>query len=415
MTLNRRGGQERAALGVLMLALLAIVAACGTGGLSGEAEMRAADGGGGGGSPGGSSSGNWTIQVVDTNANAGQQNTLRIDSQGRMFVSYFAGGSPAYWIRQAAFDGWSWEIETVYETDTNTGCSVALDGSGRPAIAFVGGGRQPLYYWPFQSDLLLASSDGGAWQWETVDETGVVGLWASVAFDRFGRPGISYQDLGNGIDYTDFHWRDLKFAQHTPDGWDVETLEPDGGGYYSQLVFDSDGQPAVAYCGNLDGESQPVKFARRGDTGWELYTIDAVGKCAEASLSLRSRLADRFGIAYYDDRTQDLKYADFFGGVWHLETVEAHNQVGKYCSLAFGPDGQPVISYYYCGRTTDQDCQGGGDLRIARRTDAGWVVENVETSGNTGLFTSLEITPRGETFIAYQDQTLNALKIAVQR
>jgi hypothetical protein len=388
---------------------------CGSGGLSGEADMDGGNGGGGGGGGGGPGSGNWSIEVVDTNENAGQQNSLLMDPQGRMQVSYFAGGEPSYRIRHAVFDGWSWNIETVYETDTGTGCSLALDGSGNPAMAFVGGDRQPLYYWPFQSDLLLAAENGGAWQWETVDEAGVVGLWASVAFDRFGRPGISYQDLGNGIDYTDFHWRDLKFAHLTTDGWESETVEPDGGGYYTQLVFDEEGQPAIAYCGNLDGDSQPVKFARRGDEGWEFHTVDAVGKCAEGSLSIRRRPADGFGIAFYDDRNQDLKYAANFSGVWHLETVESHNQVGKYCSLAYGPDGQPVISYYYCGRTTDSDCQGGGDLRVARKTNEGWIVENVDTAGNTGLFTSLEITPEGETCVAYHDKTLGALKIAIQR
>ena len=400
----------------LVSAALLFAAGCGTGGLSGDADMASGSGSGGGGGPsGGGGSSDWTVSVVDTNGNAGSQNTLRIDPFGRPRVAYFAGADPIFWIREASFDGWTWDIETVYETDTPTGCTLAIDQAGQSFMAFVGGGRQPLYYWPFQSDLLLASRSAGAWQWEPVDEAGVVGLWASVAFDRFGRAGISYQDLGNGIDYVDFHLRDLKFAQETADGWAVETVEKDGGGYYTQLAFDEDGQPAIAYCGNLDGDVQPVRFARRGDSGWQFQTVDAVGKCSEASLSLRATPANGFGLAYYDDRFQDLKYASFFGGVWHLETVEAHNQVGKYCSLAYDADGQPVISYYYCGRSTDQDCQGGGDLRVARKTQTGWTVETVDSEGNTGLFTSLAFAPSGQAFIAYQDKTLGALKIAVGR
>lgn len=399
-----------------ILAILSLVSTgCGTGGLSGEADLGSGSGGGeGGGGPSGGGSMDWTVSVVDTNGSAGSQNTLRIDPLGRPRIAYFAGADPTFWIREASFDGWTWEIETVYETDTPTGCSLAIDEAGASFLAFVGGGRQALYYWPFQSDLLLASRGGGSWQWETVDEEGVVGLWASVAFDRFGRAGISYQDLGHGIDYVDFHLRDLKFAQETADGWAVETVEEDGGGYYTQLVFDEDGQPSIAYCGNLQGDTQPVRFARRGDGGWQFQTVDAVGKCSEASLSLRTTPANGFGLAYYDDRNQDLKYASFFGGAWHIETVEAHNQVGKYCSLAYA-DGQPVISYYYCGRSTDQDCQGGGDLRVARKTQTGWIVETVDTAGNTGLFTSIALAPGGQAFIAYQDKTLGALKIAVGR
>ena len=89
--------------------------------------------------------------------------------------------------------------------------------------------------------------------------------------------------------------------------------------------------------------------------------------------------------------------------------------MGKYCSLAYGPDGQPVISYYYCGRSTDDDCQGGGDLRVAHRTQTGWETATVETEGNTGLFTSVQVSSLGAIYISYYDQSQEALKLAVHR
>lgn len=412
-----RGSTRTRSVARLRIALLCIAgllaAGCGSGALTGTADR---DGGGVGGlPPGAGPTGDWQIEVVDDNANAGQMNTLRMDASGRPVVAYFASAGTVYWVRYATYDGWSWEIETVHETDTETGCSLAMRPSGEPSLSFVGGDRQPLYYWPFQSDLLLATWEGAGWGQETVDEEGVVGLWASVAYDGFGQPAISYQDLGNGIDYNDFHLRDLKYAYRTPTGWESETVETDGGGYYTQLVFDEDEQPAIAYCGNLDGDTQPVKLARRGDYGWEVYTVDAAGKCVEASLSARALPGGGVGLAFYDDRFQDLKYATLLGGIWHVETVEAHNKVGKYCSLAYDADGRPVISYYYCGRSTDSDCQGGGDLRVAWRTQTGWRVETVESEGNTGLFTSLEVSALGHRYIAYHDRSLGVLKMAVQR
>lgn len=389
-------------------------AGCGTGGITGQADVG--EGTGNGGIPsGGGGSGNWEIRTVDSNGDAGHLNSLAFGIQGTPRISYFAYMDGSYWIRYAFYDGWSWDVETIFQTDTKTGCPLTIDPAGNPVMTFVGGESQPLYYWPFQSDLILAQRTGEAWEQQTVDEENVVGLWSSVAFDRFGRPGISYQDLGDGIDYNNFHMRDLKYAYFSGSAWEIETVEKDGGGYYTDLLFDDEGHPAIAFCGNLDEYTQPVKFALRGDYGWEIHTVDAAEECAEGSLSARKRPLGGFGIAYYDNRNQDLKYASYFGGFWHVETVEAHNKVGKYCSLDYNEHGEPVISYYYCGRSTDTNCQAGGDLRVARRTQTGWETETVDSEGNTGLFTSLEVTDQGDIYIAYYDNTAGALKVAVQR
>jgi hypothetical protein len=158
-----------------------------------------------------------------------------------------------------------------------------------------------------------------------------------------------------------------------------------------------------------------LDFFPQGRQARDIHTVDAFAECAEGSLSARSTPGGGFGIAYYDERHQDLKYATYMSGFWYRESVECHNQVGKYCSLDYGPDGQPVISYYYCGRSTDDDCQGGGDLRIARRTQTGWETATIETEGNTGLFTSLEVTNTGTIYISFYDKTVEALKLAVLR
>jgi hypothetical protein len=42
----------------------------------------------------------------------------------------------------------------------------------------------------------------------------------------------------------------------------------------------------------------------------------------------------------------DLKFARYNGTAWNSTTVDAAGLVGTYTSLAFGPDGQPAISYY---------------------------------------------------------------------
>jgi hypothetical protein len=42
---------------------------------------------------------------------------------------------------------------------------------------------------------------------------------------------------------------------------------------------------------------------------------------------------------------EDLKFARFNGSSWALTTVDSLGCIGQNNSLAFGPDGQPVISY----------------------------------------------------------------------
>jgi hypothetical protein len=51
-------------------------------------------------------------------------------------------------------------------------------------------------------------------------------------------------------------------------------------------------------------------------------------------------------ISYYDDSNADLKFARYNGNSWSLTTVDSAGNVGIHTSLAFGPDGQPAISYY---------------------------------------------------------------------
>ncbi len=165
-----------------------LLSSCGTGSLTGEVG-DGTSGGGGYVIPGGDIAGDWDIQVVDDNGNVGMLNELRFNGQGQPSIAYFVVSGTVYWIRYAAYDGWTWEIDTVHETDTMTGCGLTMDPTGRPVLAYVGGDRTPLYYWPFQSDLLMASWTGADWAIEAADEEGVVGLWPSVGFDRFGLAG----------------------------------------------------------------------------------------------------------------------------------------------------------------------------------------------------------------------------------
>jgi pimeloyl-ACP methyl ester carboxylesterase len=85
---------------------------------------------------------------------------------------------------------------------------------------------------------------------------------------------------------------------------------------------------------------------------------------------------------------------------WVVTTVDEESDVGKYSSIAFGTNGQPVISYYD---------QTNGNLKYAERYGENWTTETLVDFGNVGQYTSLAIDDLGRKSISYYDYTHGAL------
>jgi hypothetical protein len=124
---------------------------------------------------------------------------------------------------------------------------LAYDHHGNPGIAF---------YDAVDNDLRYARRvPGVGWVHSEVDTTGSIGLYPSLAYDRYERPAISYQGSG------------LKYAHFNGSTWDIETIESTGIiGRYTSLAFDVLGHPAIAY---RDDTNSSLKYVRDtdGDSG----------------------------------------------------------------------------------------------------------------------------------------------------
>ncbi len=243
-----------------------------------------------------------------------------------------------------------------------------------------------------------------------VDAAGIVGEYTSLAIGTDGNPVVSYFDRTN---------RDLKVAKcATPTCTGpaaitaVDTV--DDVGRYTSLAIGTDGNPVVSYYDNTNGDLKVAKCANPACTGAAtLAAVDNVVPFGFVGLYTSVAIGTDGNpvISYYDSTNGDLKVAKCANpsctGTATLTAVDTADTVGEFTSLAIGPDGNPVISY----RDTTN-----GDLKVAKCanpacTGAGTITA-VDTAGSVGQSTSLAIGPDGNPVISYYDSTNLDLKVA---
>jgi hypothetical protein len=87
-----------------------------------------------------------------------------------------------------------------------------------------------------------------------------------------------------------------------------------------------------------------------------------------------------------------LKYAWWDGTTWNKQTVVLYRDV-KYTSLSLDHNGNPIISF--CAL---ENCYY---LKLAKWNGASWKIETVDSSENSGLYSSLALDSTGNPHICY--------------
>ncbi len=290
-------------------------------------------------------------------------------------------------------DGWFWWggachsfCTTTIESSGTVGLftSLALDSLDRPHISY-----------NFQDSLgdalRYATFADTEWTIETVGSEPNVGEHTSIALDSSDLPHVSYYDTADS---------ELKYARFTGTEWLIETVDGDGTvGTYTSIALDSTGLPHISY---FDDTNDVLKYARFTGGEWIIETVDSEGWVGQhTSLALDSM--DRPHISYFDATNRDLKYARLSDTGWITLTADSFRSVGEYTSIALDSSDLPHITYYDI--TND-------DLKYAIYTGRSWFIETVDSAGLVGQHTSLTLDSSELPHVSYRDGTNGDLKYA---
>lgn len=294
------------------------------------------------------------------------------------------------------------DVDSAFSLVNGDNASIVVGVDGLPVISYFDRTTEDLKVMKCGN---VACSTGNTFT--TVDSAGRVGSHNSIAIGADGLPVISYYDESNG---------DLKVAKcgntACSAGNTLTTVDSSGFvGSYSSIAVGADGLPVISY---YLISSIHLKMAKCGNAacsaGNTLTTVDGtfdVGRYSSIAVG-----ADGLPvISYYDLGNGGLKVVKCGNAACSasntLTTVDTIGDVGLYTSIAIGPDGLPVISFF----DTTYD-----DLKVAKCGNAacssGNTINTVDNAGSVGQYTSIAIGSDGLPVISYYDGTNGDLKVA---
>ncbi len=329
----------------------------------------------------------WGIDVVPS-SNNGQYPSLALDASDNIYVAFGRGGNTKT-LAFSRYNGSAWT--TVSGIDSLAGAtyvSVALGGSTRGSNVYIA------YYNSDQTlrQLRLVKSTTSGASFGTPMNVAAFGLYSSVE---------AYYNIGAATDYVyiayyDSTTQDLKIATSTDAGatFTHVTIDSTGDvGRYASLALDGGHNPRIAY---YDATNRRLKLAYWDEVTevWRTRVIDSATSVGEyASLAVASD--GSLHIGYYDGFDADEQYATLSGPASSitLESTDTDGVTGWYGSLVLDSFGDPRVSYY------DVSLQV---LRYASRATGSWETLTVpETAAIGATPTSIGVDSVGVQRIGY--------------
>jgi hypothetical protein len=296
-------------------------------------------------------------------------------------------------------NGTNWAVQTIDSTGlVGNYCSIAASGSD----VYIS------YYDATNADLKFARSTDAGETWpianiKTIDPDGSVGsdTAAAVSGSNFY---IAYYDTTAGT---------LNFAKSIDSGatftaGNMRTIDTVGGQGANTAMFANGASICIAYYKASDSSINFVKSTDNGDT-WpaaNIKTVDSDGNVGYEKNSICGYSTNVY-ISYYDSTNSNLKFAKStdYGDTWLPGNIETIDSDSGSCSSIAVSVSNVYISYY---NNLNQD------LKFTKSSNAGstWPAGNIrkfDTDIVSGIYNSIAISG-SYIFIAYRDSTNEYLK-----
>jgi len=346
-----------------------------------------------------------TLRSVDTTGDVGSFTDIDLSSNNFAYASYRdeTNDNLKLLVCSSAICD-SFAPYTV-DSSTNVGeyTSLQLNNGNLPIIS---------YYDRNSTSLKMAfcndNNDCDSPTFSTVDNAADVGQYSSIALRAGNVPTVAYYDVTNQDLKIAFCTTGSNCSPSTP-----VTLDSTGNvGQYASLALASGDIPVIAY---YDATNTDIKLVRcAASTDCTTRTINSISSANNIGqfLSLALNSSGFPIISYYDATSQDLMLAVCSDPTCTTAPttfpVDTAGNVGQYTSVQMATGNIPVISYHDVTN---------GDLKFARcnasNSCTAPTLVQVDQTGTTGLYSSLALNGSGNPLMTYYDTTTDDHKIAV--
>ena len=347
------------------------------------------------------------LAVADSGTNVGSYSSMTIGTDGLPVISYFDIAKAQLKVTKCGNGACSANNSaTTVDSASGVGMytSIAIGADGMPAIAYYDSTNGALKF------ARCADKDcAGGNAITTVDSTGTVGKFASLAIGADGLPVMSYYDVKNSTLKVAKCGNAACTAENT-----ITTVDTLGDvGQFASIAIGADGLPVISYASLDSFNSTAIKVAKCGNAACSTGNVIRAPFQGRGTISALTVGADGLPILIVVEGfgggtltalkcgNADCSALNVFSSLDSAGSGVAKRDV----SITTGADGLPLISY-----------MSGDKLKVAKcgnvACSSGNTSNVVDTAGATGGYASINIGSDGLPVISYYDSTSSTLKVA---
>jgi hypothetical protein len=380
-----------------------------------------------------------------------QRNVKSMIDNNQLHLAYFLpAGNGNYNIHYLNFDWASLPQKnagynsSVIQVDHSRDMQIGYTTDTIPIIMYQGG-SYPTCGETEQSDIMLSLFQNNQWREHTISigtvernpviNNGLAGYSTDMIIDSTNTIHMCFQFLYEGCDSMNYNYPDLWYIQFSTDnlnelpeheiveGNDYENSnKQNNAGEHCSISLDNSNRPFIFYyyVDSLPNKEKGLRVAYRNyQDSWEAQWIvkDIHVDYISAKWNDNQEI---MAVAYYvtqnsyGNRNNVLMYAEQTYTGWQSIVVDKSCYCGKYCSLTFDNNGEPIIAY-----RADQTRSGIAlnQLKIAYRKSNQWkkyFCSTVNNIDNLGIDNTIHVDDDAIHITSFSYETYGIYLITIQ-